>query len=77
MLMCSHSILLSQAEGTKHSPRMLITPRQIQDNSEEVRTLKAEVATLKNEVLCAELPPFLCMLAAIHLPGALHGKGDI
>ena len=49
----SHPVLLSQAEGTKHSPRMLITPRQIQDNSEEVKALKAETATLKNEVLYA------------------------
>lgn len=53
ILISSHSVLLSQAEGTKHSPRMLITPRQTQDNSEEVKVLKAETATLKNEVLCA------------------------
>jgi len=39
-----------QAEGSKQSPRMVITPRQIQDNSEEVRTLRTEIATLKDEV---------------------------
>lgn len=42
--------MLVQAEGSKQSPRMVITPRQIQDNSEEVRTLRAEIATLKDEV---------------------------
>ncbi len=42
--------LYLQAEGLKHSPRMVITPRQVQDNSEEISTLKAELATLKDEV---------------------------
>ena len=42
--------LLLQAEGLKHSPRMVITPRQAQDNSGEISTLKAEVAALKDEV---------------------------
>lgn len=39
-----------QADGMKQSPRMVITPRQAKDNSEEIDTLKAEVAALKDEV---------------------------
>lgn len=58
-----------QAEAAKHSPRMVITPRQIQDNSEEVRSLKAGVAALKDEVICSLLASLslLDMHAAILL----------
>ena len=53
-------VSMMQAESLKHSPRMVITPRQVQDHSEEISTLKAELAALKDEVGC--LPAQLQLL---------------
>ena len=55
-----------QAEGIKQSPRMVITPRQVQDNSEEISTLKAELATLKDEVGSSSA------LMQLHPPFPIH-----
>ena len=45
---------------------MVITPRQMQDTSEEVRLLKAEIGTLKDEVSCDLTSPLTatCMKPA-------------
>ena len=57
-----------QAEGIKQSQRMVITPRQDQDNSEEISTLKAELATLKDEVGSSSA------LMQLHPPFRLQGQ---
>ena len=35
---------------------MVITPRQVQDSTEEISALKSELATLKDEVQLARCP---------------------
>ncbi len=48
----------------RRSPRMIITPRQIEDRSDEIHSLKSEVAGLRDEV-CTALPACSAYLLAL------------